>query len=167
MCWFLALLDEDMRISHNSHAWNFISYNSKGLFLAFDEVFPNVAHRFVWDTCTTTLKLKVIKVKHWRMSYGKLQGQPLKLHFTSTWKKLNTEANQWFINKPHIHCSRGSLLSQCDMLLNNLCESFNNVLFVTRDKHILTMLELIRLYVMSKFQKNRDNIMNHTHKICP
>ncbi|XP_060200419.1 uncharacterized protein LOC132628673 [Lycium barbarum] len=65
--------------------------------------------------------------------------------------KLDPKAPKWFINKPPINWSRDvfSSFTKCDMLLNNMCESFNSVLLVARDKRILTMLESIRMYMMS------------------
>lgn len=83
--------------------------------------------------------------------------------------KLNPKEAKWFTNKPSIHWSRAffSPFTKCDMLLNNLCESFNSVLLVARDKHILIMLESIRMYMISRLQKNRDSMMKHDHRICP
>lgn len=48
-----------------------------------------------------------------------------------------------------------------------MCESFNSVLLPAKDQHILTMLESIRIYMMSRLQKNRNKMINHSHIICP
>ncbi|KAH6770582.1 hypothetical protein C2S52_015385 [Perilla frutescens var. hirtella] len=45
---------------------------------------------------------------------------------------------------------------KCDTLVNNMCEQFNHCLLDARDKPVLTMLEWIREYMMTRFQKNRD-----------
>ncbi|KAM3199971.1 hypothetical protein P3L10_032331 [Capsicum annuum] len=44
--WFLILLDEDLRISQHHFAWTFISDKQKGLIPTFDEIMPDVTHRF-------------------------------------------------------------------------------------------------------------------------
>ncbi|KAM3218093.1 hypothetical protein P3L10_022622 [Capsicum annuum] len=81
--------------------------------------------------------------------------------------KLDPKASEWFINKPPIHWSRAFLssFSKCDVLLNNLCESFNSVLLHVRDKHIWTMIESIRIYLMSRLQKNRAKMMKYYRRI--
>lgn len=40
--------------------------------------------------------------------------------------------------------------AKCDVLLNNMCESFNSQLVHARDKPIITMLEYIREYLMRR-----------------
>lgn len=39
---------------------------------------------------------------------------------------------------------------KCDMLLNNLCESFNRYILDARDKPIITMLEMIKNQLMRR-----------------
>lgn len=40
--------------------------------------------------------------------------------------------------------------AKCDILLNNICESFNSKLVVARDRPVLTCLEYIREYLMKR-----------------
>ena len=40
-----------------------------------------------------------------------------------------------------------------DMIVNNLCESFNAHIKDVRDQPIITMLEMIREYLMNRIQK--------------
>ncbi|KAL0420466.1 UNVERIFIED_CONTAM: hypothetical protein Slati_3069500 [Sesamum latifolium] len=56
----------------------------------------------------------------------------------------------------------------CDMLLNNVCETFNACILDAREKPILTMLEWIREYLMRRMQENRDRAISKWNgKICP
>ncbi|KAM3355690.1 hypothetical protein P3S68_022403 [Capsicum galapagoense] len=82
--------------------------------------------------------------------------------------KLDPKTSEWFINKPPIHWSRAfiSSFSKCDVLLNNLCESFNSVILHVKDKHIWTMTKSIRIYLMSRLQKNREKMMKYCQRIC-
>lgn len=55
------------------------------------------------------------------------------------------------------------------MLLNNGCESFNNAIRVARHMPILSMLEWMMSYVMTRHQKNRDLARSswRNEKLCP
>ncbi|KAL8513083.1 hypothetical protein ACS0TY_019313 [Phlomoides rotata] len=73
-------------------------------------------------------------------------------------RTLNQAAWEWFSNKPLEQWSKAFFCekSKCDMLLNNVCESFNANILDARDKSIITMLEWIREYLMKRLQKNMD-----------
>jgi len=60
-----------------------------------------------------------------------------------------------------------STQSKSDMLLNNLAKTFNAWIKESRDKPLLTMLEMIRWQLMTRFQQKRDEIRSAMHKICP
>ena len=53
------------------------------------------------------------------------------------------------------------------MLLNNCCESFNNVLRECRDKPILSMMEWIRTYVMKRAFTKRKGLKKYEGKVMP
>ncbi|KAL8493277.1 hypothetical protein ACS0TY_024477 [Phlomoides rotata] len=46
--------------------------------------------------------------------------------------------------------------AKCDMVMNNICESFNAAILPARELPILSMLEWIMNYLMERMQKNRD-----------
>ncbi|KAK9992408.1 hypothetical protein SO802_027393 [Lithocarpus litseifolius] len=54
-----------------------------------------------------------------------------------------------------------------DTVLNNMCASFNSKILKFRSKPIITIPESIRLYLMTKFQENRQKIMKVESEICP
>ncbi|XP_050222624.1 uncharacterized protein LOC126672711 [Mercurialis annua] len=56
---------------------------------------------------------------------------------------------------------------KCDMLLNNLCESFNHVILEARTKGIITMNEMIRTKLMVRIQQKRDNMLKLDSIYCP
>ena len=49
---------------------------------------------------------------------------------------------------------------KCDMLLNNICETFNSKIVEAREKPLVNMLETIRRYLMVRIRKNRDSMAN-------
>lgn len=57
--------------------------------------------------------------------------------------------------------------TQCDMLLKNLCESFNSTIVNAKEKPILTMLEKTRVYLMKKIIVCRESCDRWTTIIGP
>jgi len=51
--------------------------------------------------------------------------------------------------------------SKCDTLVNNILEVFNYVIVVPRSKPVVSMLEDIRVYVMERWQMNREKIAKY------
>ncbi|KAL8456384.1 hypothetical protein ACS0TY_034555 [Phlomoides rotata] len=85
-------------------------------------------------------------------------------------KSLSEGVWEWFQNKPPTQWSKAffSENSTCDMLLNNICESFNSNILAARDKSIITMLEWIREHLVKRLQKNRDRAnAKWKGKLCP
>ncbi|KAL0454314.1 UNVERIFIED_CONTAM: hypothetical protein Slati_0770600 [Sesamum latifolium] len=133
--------DGEHRFSRIQHEFTFMSDKQKGLMQAFEEVFPAKA-------CT---------VIEFKKSMQEMKG-------------ISQAAVDWFNDKPPTQWSRShfSELPICDMLLNNVCETFNACILNAREKSILTMLEWIREYLMRRMQENRDRAIGKWNgKICP
>jgi hypothetical protein len=60
-----------------------------------------------------------------------------------------------------------SYYSKCDVLMNNLSESFNATILVARDKPILTLCEWIRNYLMNRTSASVTKLANWPHRIMP
>ncbi|ONH94427.1 hypothetical protein PRUPE_7G015700 [Prunus persica] len=60
------------------------------------------------------------------------------------------EAYKWLKNRPASNWNRShfSCNAKCDILLNNLCECFNAAILEVRDKPIVSLLEIIRIYLI-------------------
>ena len=69
-------------------------------------------------------------------------------------KIISLLAYDWLKDKDPKNWSRTSFKTRliCDILLNNLCEAFNSVIFGARDKHIITMLEIKRRYIGKRIE---------------
>lgn len=82
---------------------------------------------------------------------------------------MNSQAYNWLCERPPINWSRShfSTYPKCDILLNNLCESFNSSILEARDKPIITMLEAIRHILMETVVKKRDAIKKCRWSVCP
>ena len=55
---------------------------------------------------------------------------------------------------------------KCNMLLNNLCETFNSKIVEAREKPLVNKLETIRRYLMVRIRKNRDSMAKYEGPIC-
>nr|GLL30108.1 uncharacterized protein LOC109172155 [Ipomoea trifida] len=84
-------------------------------------------------------------------------------------KSCNLKAFEWLSKRDPKHYCRAyfSTFPKSDLLLNNLCESWNSCILSFRDKPIQTMCEKIRLYLMTRMQKNRDRMSSYHSKVCP
>ncbi|XP_062029125.1 uncharacterized protein LOC133745144 isoform X2 [Rosa rugosa] len=56
---------------------------------------------------------------------------------------------------------------KCDILVNNICESFNSFILPARGKPIISMFEEIRMKLMKRIQIRRDKMMKYEGNICP
>lgn len=69
------------------------------------------------------------------------------------------EAYDWLMSKGTSHWARSHFRTtpKCEILLNNLCESFNGAkaILMARQKPILSMLERIRMYLLQRFSRQR------------
>lgn len=84
-------------------------------------------------------------------------------------KSINVEAYNYLAAIPTCHWSRHgfSTSSKSGMLLNNCCESFNNVLREARTKPIIQCMEWIRRYVMQRFCSKREGLKTFEGVIMP
>ena len=55
----------------------------------------------------------------------------------------------------------------CEAVENGISESFNSVILEARTKHILTMLEEIRMYVMERFFRMAKKHLTWREDVCP
>ncbi|XP_071929000.1 uncharacterized protein [Coffea arabica] len=85
--------------------------------------------------------------------------------------ELDAEAAKWLDDKNPAEWSRShfSTYPKCDMLLNNICESFNSKILDAREESIVAMMESLRYFMMSRMQENRDRAREKWSKyvVCP
>ncbi|KAL8462897.1 hypothetical protein ACS0TY_033778 [Phlomoides rotata] len=145
----------------------------KGLIQAFESVFPGADHRYCVRHMHNNLKNtgfrgQAFKQIMWRATNSTTEGEFLVR--MEEMKVLNERAWEWFQNKPPNQWSKAyfSEKAKCDILLNNVCESFNSNILAARDKAIITMLEWIREYLVKRLVKNRDKAETKWKgKLCP
>ena len=53
------------------------------------------------------------------------------------------------------------------MVCNNMCKTFNFAIISARDKLIITLLEMIRNYLMKRLIRKRKDVSKWTHLVGP
>ncbi|XP_058749599.1 uncharacterized protein LOC131622543 [Vicia villosa] len=84
-------------------------------------------------------------------------------------KGVDPKAWAWLMGVPtNSWCKHAfSFYSKCDVLMNNIAESFNATILVARDKPILTMCEWIRKYLMNRCSNSALKLEKWPHTIMP
>ncbi|XP_076885850.1 uncharacterized protein LOC143535506 [Bidens hawaiensis] len=148
--WFLDLLGDDLDLPHDAN-FAFISDRQKGLIQAVESVFPRAEHRFccrhIHENLRQTWRGDLCKGLFYRAASATFV--PYFNMAMEEIKKKNLDMFLWLSEFPAARLSRShfSGRAKSDMLLNNLCESFNKQLVGARDKPIITCLEYIREYL--------------------
>ncbi|KAG8371286.1 hypothetical protein BUALT_Bualt13G0071700 [Buddleja alternifolia] len=78
-------------------------------------------------------------------------------------------AAEWLREVPFQHWCMDYFRTSCksDILVNNLCQSFNNYILKARDKPIISMIEWIRTRLMSRIQMKKEGMFKYVGVVCP
>ncbi|KAK1563271.1 hypothetical protein Q3G72_025243 [Acer saccharum] len=122
---------------NNSYGIVWITDKQKGLIDAIGDLFPNSEHRFN--------------------------------HYMERMRTESAAAHRWLLEKDHVHWSRAFFkdTAMCDMLCNNMCEAFNAAILKARDKPVITLMEMIRNYLMKRLVRKRSEVEKLQHAIGP
>lgn len=168
--WFLELLSDDLNVQ-NSYRYTFMTDKQKGLIDAVGQVFPNASHRFCVRHLYNNFKGD-FKGLHLKEILWKAARASTVAAFTKAMEEMKTadpKALAWLIERPPVNWSRSHFdtFPKCDILLNNLCESFNAAILSARDKPIITMLKRIRIILIQTTQKRLEAMKRCKDPICP
>ncbi|XP_071929017.1 uncharacterized protein [Coffea arabica] len=152
--WFFELLKNDLQIE-NGYSYTFISDQQKGLDRALSEVLPNSEHRYYVQHLYNNFKKKhrgfALKTKLWNIAASTTE--KLLKKAIEDLKKFDKEAYEWVKKAPHPSHWCKTFFSEhtrCDMLVNNLCESFNGHILEVRQQSIITVFETIRVFLIER-----------------
>jgi hypothetical protein len=136
-----------------------------------EELLPGVEQRFCVRHLYNNFRKRFPGKK-----YKELMWKAAKASYPQAWeremneiKKLNGEAFKYLIKiKPRFWSkSYFTFHSKCDVLVNNMSETFNSVIMGPRQKPIVTMLEEIRGYLMERWATNRTKFDNYDGSVLP
>ncbi|EEC67236.1 hypothetical protein OsI_34166 [Oryza sativa Indica Group] len=170
--WFLNQLKYALDDNGDCARLTIMSERQMGLLHAIKSVFPDCAQRYCkrhlyQNFCTAGYKGGDLKVLMDQAVYAYTKSD-----FNIAMEELKKEnANAWdWLNKiPHKHWARHAFDSRCktDLVVNNLSEAFNNYIIGSRDKPIVTMLEMIRTKLMEKCNDKREGVAAAKWEITP
>lgn len=168
--WFLGLFCEDFDLGTRD-SWTLISDKQKGLIQVIENMLYEAEHRYcVWHMHNN------FKEKHkWRSLKEKLWAASITTNVES-FKNImeivkfeSVGAYDWLSKVPLNHWTRAHFKEDLkyDILLNNMCESFNRIILSTKEQGVLVMLEDIREYLMRRLQSKREFIARWDGKCTP
>ncbi|CAK8574067.1 unnamed protein product [Lathyrus sativus] len=84
-------------------------------------------------------------------------------------RQLDKKSWEWLMGVPtKLWCKHAfSFYLKCDVLMNDISESFNSTILQARDKPIITMCEWNRNYLMNRRVVNLTKLDKWKHKIMP
>ncbi|KAL5559251.1 hypothetical protein UlMin_035462 [Ulmus minor] len=168
--WFLELLNVDLQLNNSGHV-SWITDKQKGLLDVLRDLFLDSEHRH----CVKHLHNN-FKVHHKGLFLQQLMWSAAKSTTTQSFRqemeKMKVDspsAFEWLAAKDPSHWSRAFLRegAKCDMLCNNMCEAFNSAIVQARDKPIITLLEMVRTYMMKRLTRKRAEIEKWKHPVGP
>lgn len=153
-------MKEDLNIVTNDH-YTFMSDKQKGLLAAFEAVLPGCENRFCVKHLHANMKragFRGTAFRDWLWKAAKATTVPQFEQYMREIGEKDDKCLTWLQQKHPSQWSKShfSDYPRCDLVLNNICESWNGVLREAREKPIITMLEWIRLSLMKRLQQNRD-----------
>ncbi|XP_057529748.1 uncharacterized protein LOC130808285 [Amaranthus tricolor] len=163
--WFLALLVDDINlVTDKDSEITFMSDRQKGLIDALKNVVLQSEVRFCCRYIWTNFK-KQFSRELFRHLLWKAARATTNYHFQQQMtaiKDILVEAYEYLVAIPSAHWSKHAFTtkSKSGMLLNNCCESFNNVLRDAMGKPIISLMEWIRRYVMQSCAAKREGLMD-------
>ncbi|XP_010675433.3 uncharacterized protein LOC104891435 [Beta vulgaris subsp. vulgaris] len=135
------------------------------------KIFPQAEHRHcarhVYAHWHKTYKGDEMKLLFWKAakSYNEADlGDAL-----TEMEKVNPESVVAFKKyNPKVFCrAHVKTHTKCDVIVNNMAETFNGYIIHARAKHIIFMLEDIRTALMQRMVTKRQQMEKSTAKICP
>ncbi|XP_058769018.1 uncharacterized protein LOC131642868 [Vicia villosa] len=167
--WFLELLMNDVGLSKR---YVFISDQQKGLVAVFEEMFERIEHIVCLRNLYANLKKKIgggALIRDLMMEAAKSTYYQGWLQKMNELKLVDPNAWTWLMGvPPKAWCKYAfSFYPKCDVLMNNISESFNATILSVRDKPILTMCEWIRKYLMNMCPASSLKLKKWPHKVMP
>ncbi|GMY19683.1 putative Mutator transposable element [Fagus crenata] len=141
-----------------------------GIVETLKNILPKAEHRFcvrhLYANFNKLYKGQVLKDAMWKAARACTEKEFLE-HMKEI-QNLEPNAHDWLKRVKAASWSKHAHNPEvnCDMLLNNLAETFNSYILEARDKPIITMLEIIRQKLMKRFHNKRDE-RQYESNICP
>ncbi|XP_024200609.1 uncharacterized protein LOC112203945 [Rosa chinensis] len=171
--WFLRLLVKDLEITGEGNCFTFISDKQKGLLPACEDVVPLADYRFcvrhLWTNFNKLFPGKVMKDQLWAVAKSTTMSYDHKEMVLMN--QMDLEAHKWLTNpkrNPKHWCrAHFNTVLKCDVLFNNLSESFNSCIQPARSKPVITCFEEIKVRMMKRIAIRKEKMSKVMDPICP
>ncbi|XP_039118187.1 uncharacterized protein LOC120254107 [Dioscorea cayenensis subsp. rotundata] len=160
--WFVDLLKSDLGLV-DGLGWALVSDMQKGLIYAVKDLLPMIKHRM----CARHIYARWRKntmARSFKLNFGAFIGVLTSPRCTNSWIQMTTlkggeTAVEELLKKWPISGWCQAFFNdfvKCEVINNNMCETFNGVILESRSKSIISMLEDIRQYVMTRIAIKRE-----------
>ncbi|XP_039127844.1 uncharacterized protein LOC120263931 [Dioscorea cayenensis subsp. rotundata] len=163
--WFIELLKVDLLIE-DGLGWVVLSDMQKGLQHAVNALLPLIEHRMcarhIYARWGKIHPGKDLQIQFWNVAKSSSQPEMRKQLDRMKSLKGGVKAAEELLERWPISgwCLEFfNDIVKCDVIDNNMCETFNGVILDSRSKPIITMLEDIRQYVMTRVVVKREYCM--------
>ncbi|KAH9623671.1 hypothetical protein KSS87_000247 [Heliosperma pusillum] len=169
--WFLLELRQCLKKTNEGNQWTFISDQQKGILSAVANVFGKAEHRncarHVFANWQKTYQGDEYKGLFWRAA--RAYNEADYVDAMEEMESLNPIAALSFkAQNPKTFCrSFVSTNTRCDVIVNNMAETFNGYIINARTKHLLDLLEEIRTALMQRLAKKKAEIEKSDSFLCP
>ncbi|KAJ0743798.1 putative MULE transposase domain-containing protein [Helianthus annuus] len=167
--WFMEELRKCLGINDGGEAWTFISDQQKGLLNAVALIWPRAEHRncarHIYANWHKTFKDEELKELYWKAT--RAYCEPEYIQALDEMRSIKPDAVEALLKQDKTCFNRCYLKThtKCDVIVNNMAETFNGYIINARSKHIIHMLEDIRIQIMSRLvtKKNRNGCQRCCH----
>ncbi|XP_031127501.1 uncharacterized protein LOC116029591 [Ipomoea triloba] len=171
--WFLQLLKKDLEIDAIlENDLTVMSDKQKGPIPAFDSVMPGVRPRFCVRHLLSNMRVVGFTSNPVKDSLWKAARACTMNSFKAALQELRNVdegAFAWLANKHPSKWSRSHFTGtpHCDILVNNISESFNSMIMAARENPVINCLEFIRKKLAIKLFENKNKAKKWNGVICP
>ncbi|XP_047983687.1 uncharacterized protein LOC125224347 [Salvia hispanica] len=170
--WFVNILTQDLNLG-DGEGITILSDQQKGLENAVKDLLPMAEHRncarHIYANWKKTHKGPALKQHFWKIVRSTYMEE-----YDGACHELEKEDGQAYADlmdkNPSKFCKAFLTPVQCsDAILNNVCECFNSYILEARNKHIIDMLEEIRIALMERLYRKNVEIKSaeRSSSICP
>ncbi|XP_031127717.1 uncharacterized protein LOC116029817 [Ipomoea triloba] len=184
--WFLSLLKKDLQLDAISQTeftmisdkqkisqteFTMISDKQKSLIQAFESMMPGVKHRFCVRHLHCNMRVAGFTARHLHcnMRVAGFTANHLHCNMRVAGFTANTIKDALWKDKHPSEWSRSHFTgtAHCDILVNNISESFNSMRLAARENPVINCLELIRKRIATRLFEFNTKAVEWTGVICP
>ncbi|XP_022033043.1 uncharacterized protein LOC110934163 [Helianthus annuus] len=169
--WFMNELKKCLEVSDEGKGWTLVSDQQKGLLNAVASVWGNSEHRncarHIYANWHKKYKGDELKELFWRAA--KAYNIADHKRAIEEMRIVDEEATDAFTKQnPKCFCRCYlNIENKTDVIVNNMAETFNGFIIQSRSKHLIQMLEDIRLAVMTRLVTKFNDMSSKNVVVCP